>query len=139
MCFDGHCTDDVIEDTNVFLKTVEELDKKSLISGRNTSNLEEGEKPQIRVIHASSDQSFFGGMTMKHKSLRQSIVVSDFVEEVSGFLRDGDEMALVMLETQRDGDFNNDHLMCQGNRHLDCVYSQAHGIFIFDNASSNCG
>jgi len=135
----------VVEDRNVYLKTVE-LDKTSLTC-EGTPKLEEGEKPLIRVVHdestyyANSDQSLFWGddetNVLKQKSLGQSIMVSDIVDEVSGFLRDGDEMAPVMLEIQRDGYFNNNHLMCQVERAVDIferVHPQACGILIFDNA-----
>ena len=40
-------------------------------------------------------------------------MVSDFMDEVSGFVRDGEEMARVQLEPQREGYFTNDHLMRQ--------------------------
>ena len=119
--FDGHDRDDVVLYREEFLKAMDELDKKSLTVYENTPELEEGEKSLIRVVHdestyfANSDQSYFWGdegtNVLKQKSLGASIMVSDFVDEVSGFVRDGEEMARVQLEPQREGYFTNDHLM----------------------------
>ena len=92
---------------------MDELDKKSLTVDNTTLQLDEGEKPLIRVVHdestyyANADQTFFWGdehtNVLKQKSLGAAIMVSDFIDEVGGFVRDGEDQARVLLETQRDG------------------------------------
>ena len=64
----------------------------------NTPELSAGEKPLIRVVHdkctyyANSSQPFFRGddltNVLRSKYLGASIMVSDFVDEVSGYVRD---------------------------------------------------
>lgn len=52
-------------------------------------------------------------------------MVSDIIDKFSGFLRHGVEMAWVMLETQSDGNINNDHLADQVERAID-IFEHAH-------------
>ena len=44
---------------------------------------------------------------LKQKSLGQALMVSDFLEEVDGFLQYDRERAQIYLEHQSDGFFNN--------------------------------
>jgi len=86
--------------------------KKSLTCDNTTPELVVGEKPLIRVVHdestfyANCDQSYLWGddqtNVLQQKSLGSSIMVSDFIDEVAGYLRDGDNQAHLMLETQMD-------------------------------------
>ena len=96
--FDGHDRSDVVEYREEFIKNMHELDKKSITCFGNTPQLAVGERPLIRVTHdectyyANCDQSFFWAddkTNLRQKSLGACIIVSDFVDEVSGFLRDG--------------------------------------------------
>ena len=74
------------------------MDIKSFTCIKNTPQLTAGERPLIRVIHdectfyANSDQSFFWGddytNVLRQKSLGASIIVSDFIDKVSGFVHD---------------------------------------------------
>jgi len=121
--FDGHDRDDVVADRNDFLSTLSEYDKKSLTFDGTVPELAAREKPYIRVAHdectyyANCDQSFFWGDSetnvLKQKSLGTSIMVSDFIDEVSGFVRDGQDQARLLLETHQAGYFTNDHLLAQ--------------------------
>ena len=87
---------------------MEELDKKS---DGSIPQLDSGEKPLISVVHdectyyANSDQTYFWGdndtNVLRQKSLGASIMVSDFIDEVSGYVRDAYDQARLFLETQR--------------------------------------
>ena len=69
------------------------------------------------TFYANADQSFYwsDGSTqvLKQKSLGQAIMVSDFLEEVNGFLDFDGERARLMLETQTEGYFTNEMLITQ--------------------------
>ena len=72
-------------------------------------------------------------------------MVSDFIDEVGGFLHDDVESACtcVMLEMRTDGYFNNDQLLKQVEKAINInvferVHPEAQGIFLFDNAPSHC-
>ncbi len=148
--FDGHDRSDVVKYRNEFLAKMEDLDTRTISFDGNTPQLEEGQRPLIRVVHdgstfhANCDQSFFWGddstNVLRQKSLGAAIMVSDFVDEVSGFVRDGNDEARLYLETQKEGYFNNDHLLHQVERTIDIferVHPEAQGIFLFDNAPSH--
>ena len=109
-----------------------------------------GEKPLIRVVHdkctfyANSDQSFFWGddytNVLRQKSLGASIMMSDFIDEVSGFVRDEEGEARLLLETHQEGYFTNDLLIQQVEKTINIferVHPNATGIFLFDNAPSH--
>ena len=119
--FDGHDRADVVAYRNSYLTKMDELDKTSLTCYDNTPpELEPGQRPLIRVVHdectfyANCDQSLFWGdnetTVLRSKSLGASIMVSDFIDEVAGYVRDGDERARLLIEPHRDGYFTNDHL-----------------------------
>ena len=147
--FDGHDRSDVVQYRNDFLATMKELDKKSITYDGVRPELE-GELPLIRVVHdestfhANCDQSYFWGdesmNVLRQKSLGASIMVSDFIDEVNGFVRDKDGEARLQLEIQKDGYFNNDHLLGQVEKTINIferVHPQARGLFLFDNAPSH--
>ena len=93
-----------------------ELDKNSLTVNGNTSELSAGEKPLIRVVHdectyyTNSSQPFFWGddltNVLRSKSLGASIMVSDFVYEVSGYVGDEQHQAQLLLEKQNEMDIS---------------------------------
>ena len=58
---------------------------------------------------------------LRQKSLGSAIMVSDFVNEVSGFVWDGSNMACLLLETNKDGYFTNDHLLDQVKTNIDIL------------------
>ena len=106
-----------------------------------------GCRPIIRIFHdestfySNADQSFHWSdgvrPALKQKSLGQALMVSDFIEEVDGFLQCDEEHARVYLEHQSDGYFNNDMFIAQVKKAIDIFekkYPTAQGMFIFDNA-----
>ena len=110
--FDGHEREDVVNYRTEFLDKVEELDRKCIYEG-HTPRLFEGEKPLIHIHHdestffSNADQKCYwaDGSTavLKQKSLGQSIMVSDFIEEAGNdFLsHDGSEARLLLENTSR--------------------------------------
>ena len=67
-------------------------------------------------------------------------MVSDFIDEVSGFLRDEADQARLLVEINKDGYFTNDDLMKQVAKAVDIferVHPDAVGVFLFDNAPSH--
>ena len=104
----------------------------------------------IRVFHdestfySNADQSFHWtdgtSQALKQKSLGQAIMISDFIEEVDGFLQCEGVEARLYLEHQSEGYFNNDMLMVQVQKAIDIFekkYPSVIGMFIFDNAPSH--
>ena len=147
--FDGHDRSDV-QYRNHFLATVKELDKRTITFNGSVPHLQEGQRPLIRVVHnestfhANCDQSYFWGdestNVLRQKSVGAAIMVSDFIDEVNGFVRDETDQARLYLETQKEGYFNNDHLLQQVKHTIDIferVHPNAQGLFLFDNAPSH--
>lgn len=67
-------------------------------------------------------------------------MVSDFIDEIGGFLQYGEEQARLLLETQSDGYFNNEMLLVKVQKAVkifEAKYPNAQGIFIFDHAPSH--
>ena len=97
-------------------------------------------RPVVRVFHdiskfySNADQAFHWRdgscrQALKQKSLGQAIMVSDFVEEVGGFLECDGEKARLLLEHQTDGYFTNDMLLKQVEQAInifDEKYPKAH-------------
>ena len=146
--FDGHDRADVVAYRNTFLANMDTLDKRSIMFDGNIPELR-GAQPLIRVVHdestfhANCDQSYFWGdentNVIRQKSLGAGIMVSDFVDEVSGFVRTETEEARLLLETSKDGYFNNDHLLDQVDHTISIfekIHPDAQGLFLFDNAPS---
>ena len=52
--FDGHDREDVVTYRNDFLQKMEKRDRKSITCEGRVPDLEEGEKPYIRVMHDES-------------------------------------------------------------------------------------
>lgn len=67
-------------------------------------------------------------------------MVSDFIVEGHGYLRDDKDEARLYLETQRDGYFNNEMFIKQVDSALQIFqrkFPRLTGIFLFDNAPSH--
>ncbi len=80
------------------------------------------------TFYANADQSYHWTddtkQVLKKKSLGQSIMVSDFVEEVGRLLEWNGDKACSLLETQMNGYFTNDMLISQVNVWQMVVFSQ---------------
>ena len=150
--FDGHDRQDVMEYRINFLARKAGYDERSITFDGIVPQLQDGERPLIRVVHdestfnANCDQSYFWGdegtNVLRQKSLGAGIMVSDFIDEVNGYVRleDGSQEARLYLETQKEGYFNNDHLLKQVEHTIDIfekVNPNARGLFLFDNAPSH--
>ena len=110
----------------------------------------DGEKRYLRVTHdestfyANPDQTRFWNdgqsQVLRQKSLGSSIMVSDFIIECHGYLKDDKEAARLYLETQKEGYFNNDMFIAQVKRAITIFerkFPDITGIFLFDNAPSH--
>ena len=110
----------------------------------------DGEKRYLRVTHdestfyANADQTRFWNdgqsQVLRQKSLGSSIMVSDFIIEGHGYLKDDKEAARLYLETQKEGYFNNDMFIAQVKRAITIFerkFPDITGIFLFDNAPSH--
>ena len=148
--FDGHDREDVVVYREEFLRMMDELDRKSLTCTGHVPTLSPGEKPLIRVAHyectfyANCDQTLFWADSdtnvLRQKSLGASIMVSDFIDEVSGFLRDEADQARLLVKINKDGYLKNDDLMKQVTKAVDIferVHPDAVGVFLFDNVPSH--
>ena len=147
--FDGHERDDVVEHRKEFVAEMNELERRCIYNG-HLPVLQDGERPLIMIHHdestfyANADQSQYwsdGSSTvLKQKSLGQSIMVSDFIEEAGGdYLRHNDDTARLLLETNTEGYFD-DMLMTQVDKAIDIFeakYLDAQALLIFDNAPSH--
>ena len=146
--FDGHERDDVVESRKMYLELVESFRSRMWVS--MSPCLNPVCCPIIRVFHdesafyANSDQSFHwtdgSRQALKQKSLGQAVMVSDFIEEVGGFLQHQGNKVRLLLEHQSEGYFTNDMLVKQVDRAIDIFeikYTDAQGLFIFDHAPSH--
>lgn len=145
--FDGHERDDVILHRRQFVTKLLETQHRCMFPN-NEIVLNKDERPLIIVHHdestfyANADQTNYwsdGTVTvLKQKSLGQSIMVSDFIEEKSGdYLNHDGKMARVLLETQSEGYFDSCKFLAQVDGALDIFeakYPYAQGLFLFDNA-----
>ena len=145
--FDGHDRGDVMQYRNQFLEQLSELDKKTTTPDQPSPQLEDGEKPLLRIVHdestlyANADQTRFWSdgeqQLLRQKSLGQSIMVSDFTVEEHGYLREECMEARVLLETQTDGYFNSNMFLHQVDKALE-IFEQKYpdyvGLFMFDIA-----
>jgi len=147
---------------------MKELDKRTFTFNGSVPDLLKGQRPPICVVHdestfyANCDQSYFWGdectSVLRQKSLRAAITVSDFIDvtrcrgscggPVSSLpifvftidIRDETDQARLYLGTQKEGYFNNDHLLQQVKCTIDIfvrVHPNAQGFFLFDNAPSH--
>ena len=101
-------------------------------------------RPLIKVyydeltFYANADQAYYcsGGQfqVLQQKSLGQAVMVSDFIAEVSSFLKDGEDTARESIEHQTEGYWNNDKLLDQVNRAINIferMHPQSQGLFFF--------
>lgn len=162
--FDGHEREDVVEHRKKYLATLATLKPRFLTSPTqlpvSTSHHYAPSQPHalvsspqhiIRVFHdestfyANADQSLYwsDGSTqaLKQKSLGQAVMVSDFIDEVNGYLKFEDTEARLYLEHQSEGYFTNDMFVDQVSQAISIFekkYPGVIGLFIFDNAPSHC-
>ena len=83
----------------------------SVVPGNTSPTCPESVKPRIRVVHdestfyANSDHCYMGGddetNSLKQKSLEQSIMVSDFIDGLNGYLEFQGNMARCALECKK--------------------------------------
>lgn len=148
--FDGHDRADVVEDRIKYCTLLKELEPRILTSDTNTSEIRSTERPIIRLFHdestfySNADQTFHWTdnkvQALKQKSLGQAIMVSDFISEVDGYLRHGDQEAREYLEHQTQGYWTNDLVIKQALKAIDIFeakYPNAVALFIYDNAPSH--
>jgi hypothetical protein len=146
--FDGHERGDVMEDREAYLAKLQLYSPRLWVSHSPAPNPQC--QPLIRVFHdestfyANADQSFHWTdgtkQVLKQKSLGQSIMVSDFIDEVGGFLQHDGEKARLQLEHQSEGYFNNEMLLKQVDNAVtifEARYPSAQAVFIFDHAPSH--
>ena len=94
------------------------------------------------TFYANADQTRFWNdgqsQVLRQTSLGSSIMVSDFIVEGHGYLKDDKEAAYLYLETQKQGYFN-DMFMAQVKRAITIFERKfpVTGIFLFDNAPSH--
>ena len=106
--FDGHERSDVVEYRKEFVSYMADINKRCKYDG-NFPELDRNEKPIVvhhneSTFYANADQSRYWGddynTVLKQKSLGQSIMISDFIEEATGdFLCHNDEKARKLVET----------------------------------------
>lgn len=85
------------------------------------------ERPIVRIFHdkltlfANADQSFHWAdkrvQVLKQKSLGQALV-SDFIDEVDGYLTHDGEEAREYLEHKSQGFWTNEHMIKQINKNI---------------------
>ena len=145
--FDGHEREDVVKDREKYVATMASVEDQLLTPSPAAPG---AVTPIIRVFHdestfySNADQSFHWSdgtnQALKQKSLGQAIMVSDFIDEVSGYLRFRGEEARLYLEHQTDGYFTNQLFLQQVGKTVDIFeekYPGVTGMFIFDNAPSH--
>ena len=148
--FDRHERSDVVEHRKAYLEALTLHGPRMLTADCSTPDPDSPLKPIIRVFHdestfyCNSDQTFHwtdgSSQALKQKSLGQAIMVSDFVEEVGGYLRFGSQEARILLEHQSEGYFTNEMFIDQVKTAIDIFemkYPEHQGLFIFDNAPSH--
>ena len=148
--FDGHERDDVTAYRVELLEKLAKLDETTITPSQPCPNTVDTEKQYIRVVHdettfySNADQTTFWNdgecQVLRQKSLGSSIMISDFIVEGHGYLRDDKGEARLYLETQRDGYFNNEMFIEQVDSALQIFgrkFPQVTGIFLFDNAPSH--
>ena len=81
-------------------------------------------------------------LILKQKSLGQSIMVSDFIEEkANDFLHIDLEFARLCLGTQSEGYYDSIRFLKQVEKAIDIFerkYPNHQAVFLFDNAPSHC-
>ena len=148
--FDGHEREDVVTYRQKFLDQLGSLDETTITPMHPMPAVADGERRYLRIAHdestfyANADQTRFWNdgqsQVLRQKSLGSSIMVSDFIIEGHGYLKDDKEAAHLYLETQKEGYFNNVMFIVQVKRAIKIFekkFSGITGIFLFDNAPSH--
>ena len=147
--FDGHEREDVVAYRQDFLDQLTSLDETTITPTHPMPAIADGEKRYLRVTHdestfyANADQTRFWNdrqsQVLRQKSLGSSIMVSDFIVEGHGYLKDDEEAACLYLETQKEGYFND--MFIAQVKHAITIFERKFpditGIFLFDNAPSH--
>ena len=112
--FDGHKREDVSYRTE-FLDTLAKLDETTITPAQPNLCVEDGKQRHIRVVHdestfyANVDRTCFWNdgeaQVLRQISLGFSIMVSDFLVKVYGYLEDENGSARLYLETNKEGYF----------------------------------
>ena len=140
--FDGHEREDVVESRKLYLELMESFRPRMWVSQSPCCSPECHPIicvfPDESTFYADSDQTFHwtdgSRQALKQKSLGQAIMVSDFIEEVGGFLKHDGQEAWLLLEHQSDGYFTNDMLVKQVERTInifEAKYPDAQGLFFW--------
>ena len=148
--FDGHEREDVVVYRSDFLEKLAKLDETTITPAQQSPCVADGEQLYIRVVHdestfySNADQTRFWNdgeaQVLRQKSLGSSIMVSDFLVEGNGYLKDDNGAPRLYLETQKDGYFNNDMFIQQVKTAIaifDRKFPGKTAIFLFDNAPSH--
>ena len=148
--FDGHEREDVIAYRKDLLDKLSAFDETTITPSHPSPSTADGEKKHIRIVHdestffSNADQTRFWNdgesQVLRQKSLGSSIMVSDFIVEGHGYLRDDNDEARLYLEHQRDGYFNSEMFIKQVGLALEIFdrrFPDVTGIFLFDNAPSH--
>ena len=149
--FDGHERDDVTQHRKTYLHTLASLDSRMITSPSQLVQTPSSVLPPIirifhdeSTFHANADQSYHwsdgSNNALKQKSLGQAVMVSDFIDEVNGYLEFEGEEARLYLEHQSEEYFTNDLFVDQVMKALDIFeekYPGVVGLWIFDNAPSH--
>jgi hypothetical protein len=132
--YDGHEREDVIKYRKIFLSQMQEYEK--LMSKPSESNilhiieplLNQGEKRYVLITHdecifyANDGKKTFWGppghVPLRKKGMGLSLHVSDFLTEIDGRLKFGDEEACVIMKpgANREGWWTSEHLVKQVNQ-----------------------
>ena len=147
--FDGHEREDVVAYRSEFLEKLAKLDETTITPDQASPSVVDEEQRHMRVVHdestfyANADQTRFWNdghsQVLRQKSLGSSIMVSDFLVEGNGYLKDENASARLYLETQKDG-YINDKFIEQVKIAIDIFNTKfpgITGIFLFDNAPSH--
>ena len=101
--FDGHEPTDVVECRQQYLQKLAEYDNEAPNVSRPITRVYHDES----TFYANANQTYHWSdgqfHILKQKSLSQAVMISDFINGVLGFLRDGEGLAMASLEHQTEG------------------------------------
>lgn len=146
--FDGHEQEDVVQHRKDYLAILTSLHHRMLCTPPSQLPPPTSTPPPIiRIFHDESHSmlmltSLTAGQMAQTRLLGQAVMVSDFIDEVDGYLKFQEEEARLYLEHQSKGYFTNDLFVEQMGRAVDNIFEKKYpgviGLFIFDNAPSHC-
>lgn len=141
---DGHEHVDVVQHRMEYLTTLASYQDRMLTQLPHT--ISNALPPIIRVFestfHANVVQSFYWSdgfkQALKQKSLGQAVMVSNFTDEVKGYLKYGNDEACLYLDHQTEGYFMNELFVEQVEDIFERKSPGVIGMFNFDNTPSRC-